>query len=56
MIQLIVGSKAFHSVILKAIIGVEETNSLYHWQNLTVNHSVNVEMSLEEEESKRFKV
>ena len=56
MIQLIAGSKAFHFVISKTIIGVQEANSLYSFDEISFfNHSVDVEMSLEAIESERFR-
>ena len=56
MIQLIAGSKAIHSAILNASIGCSRDEfSLIYQQNLTFNHSMDTESSLEQIKSKRFK-
>ena len=56
MIQLIARFKAFHSTISKTIVGVQETKfSLIDRRNLTFNHSVDAETSLEDIKSEIFK-
>ena len=56
MIQLIAGSKVFYSAILKMIVGNQEAISPYSLHEISLsNTSLEVEIDLEDEESKRFK-
>ena len=52
MIQLIVRSKAFHSTISKTIVGIQEVNSPYSLDEISLSTPMCLE---EEEESKRCK-
>ena len=55
MIQLITESKAFHSAFSK--INIQSSRgeiSLFFRQNLDFKHSLEAELSLEEEEIKRY--
>ena len=61
MIQLIAESKAFHSAISKMKFGIQDAISSFFFYKIKISrmldfeHSLDVEMRLEEEEIKRFK-
>ena len=56
MIQSIADSRPFHSTILKTNFGIQEAISLFPSEkNLDLKQSLDVEMTLEEEEIRRFK-
>ena len=57
MIQLIARSKAFHSAISKTIVGIQEGNSLYSFDEISLfYHFLDADLSLEEEKAKDAKM
>ena len=55
MIQLIAGSRDFHSAISKMNFGIQEAISPILWMISWFKHSLDATIDLEEEEIKRLK-
>ena len=57
MIQLIAGSRALHSAILKMSFGIQEIFfSLFSPQNLTFKYSLDTEINQEDEEARDSRI